>query len=71
MNSRMPGVITRDYAHYITSSDILIGGEVDKILSMVMVTLVLAVAVARARKLLARAATEHAVVSDLSRFFAP
>lgn len=37
VNSPMPGVITRDYVHYITSSDILIGGEVDKILSMAMV----------------------------------
>jgi adenylate cyclase len=71
VNSPMPGVITRDYVHYITSSDILIGGEVDKILSMAMVTLVLAVAVARARRLLVRAATEQAAVSDLSRFFAP
>ena len=70
-NSPMPGVVTRDYVHYITSSDILIGAEVDKVLSMAMVTLVLAVAVARARRLLVRAATEHAAVSDLSRFFAP
>jgi adenylate cyclase len=70
-NSPMPGVITRDYVHYTTSSDILIGSEVDKILSMAMVTLVLAVAVARARRLLIRAATEHPAVSDLSRFFVP
>ena len=71
VNSPMPGVITRDYVHYITSSDILIGAEIDKVLSIAMVTLVLAVAVARARRLLVRAATEHAAVSDLSRFFAP
>ena len=70
-NSPLPGVVTRDYVHYITSSDILIGAEVDKVLSMAMVTLVLAVAVARARRMLVRAATEHAAVSDLSRFFAP
>ncbi len=69
--SPMAGVITRDYVHYITSTDILVGGEVDKVLSIVMVTAVLAVAVTRARRLLIRSATEHAVVADLSRFFAP
>ena len=69
--SPMPGVITRDYVHYITSTDILIGGEVDKILSIVAVTAVLAVAQARARRLLVRAATEQAAARDLSRFFAP
>ncbi len=66
-----PGVITRDYVHYITSSDILIGGEVDKILSIVMVTAVLAVALTRARSVLIRSVTEHAAAADLSRFFAP
>ncbi len=71
LNSPMPGVITRDYVHYITSSDILIGGEVDKVLSIVIVTVVLAVALTRARRLLIRAATEHAAAADLSRFFAP
>ena len=69
--SPMPGVITRDYVHYITSTDILIGGEVDKILSIVVVTAVLAVAQARARRLLVRSATEQAAARDLSRFFAP
>ena len=64
-------VITRDYVHYITSTDILIGGEVDKILSILAVTVVLAVALARARRILVRSVVEHAAVSDLSRFFAP
>ncbi len=63
--------ITRDYVHYITSSSILIGGEVDKIISMVVVTAILALALVRARRLLIRSATEHAAVADLSRFFAP
>ncbi len=69
--SPMPDVITRDYVHYITSASILIGGEVDKVLSIVMVTAVLAVALVRARRLLIRSASEHAALSDLSRFFAP
>ncbi len=67
----MNDTITRDYVHYITSSSILIGGEVDKILSIVMVTAILAIALVRARRLLIRSASEHAAVTDLSRFFAP
>ena len=69
--SAMPSEVTRDYVHYITSPSILIGGEVDKILSMVAVTAILAFALARARRLLIQSATEHLAVSDLSRFFAP
>ena len=63
--------ITRDYVDYITSSKILIGGEVDKILSITVVTAILALALVRARRLLIRSATEHAAATDLSRFFAP
>ncbi len=70
-SSPMPDVITRDYVHYITSSSILIGGEVDKVLSIVMVTAVLAIALVRARRLLIRSASEQAAAADLSRFFAP
>ncbi|MCH7932022.1 MAG: adenylate/guanylate cyclase domain-containing protein, partial [Proteobacteria bacterium] len=71
MYSPTPNVITRDYVHYITSTDILIGGEVDKIISIVAVTAVLAVALMRARRVLIQSATEHAAAADLSRFFAP
>lgn len=70
-NSPNPDVITRDYVHYITSTDILIGGEVDKILSILAVTLVLAVALARARRILVRSMAEQTAARDLSRFFAP
>ncbi|MFQ5785003.1 MAG: adenylate/guanylate cyclase domain-containing protein [Alphaproteobacteria bacterium] len=66
-----PGVITRDYVHYITSPAILIGGEVDKVLSIGAVTAILAISLVRARRLLVRAVAEHAAAADLSRFFAP
>jgi adenylate cyclase len=69
--SPVPDVITHDYVHYITSSSILIGGEVDKVLSIVMVTAVLAIALVRARRLLIHSASEQAAAADLSRFFAP
>ena len=66
-----PDVITRDYVHYITSTDILIGGEVDKILSILAVTVVLCVALSRARRILVRSMAEQSAAKDLSRFFSP
>jgi adenylate cyclase len=63
--------ITRDYVHYITSASILIGGEFDKVVSMLMVTGILAVAITRARRTLRVAVTEGAAASELKRFFAP
>ncbi len=63
--------ITRDYVLYLTSNRILIGAEVDKILSLSAFTLVLAVAITRARALLVRSVAEGTAARDLSRFFAP
>lgn len=63
--------ITHSFAHYMRSATILIGAEVDKMLSIVMVTLVLAVAVSRARALLVVANSERHAAGELSRFFAP
>ncbi len=64
-------MITHDYVKYMNSTSILIGGEIDKVVSIVIVTLVLSVAVARARQLLLRAVEDQAAVSQLSRFFSP
>lgn len=66
-----PGIVTRDYVSYMTSNAILIGGEVDKILTILVVTTIIAVALYRAQELLVRAVAEQAAVQDLSRFFAP
>ncbi len=52
-------MITRDYVMYMTSAKIL------------LVTMILALAIVRARKLLVRSVAEGAAASDLSRFFAP
>jgi adenylate cyclase len=65
------GLVTRDYVAYMTSARILIGGEVDKVLSILVVSVLLAVAAARARALLHRAVTEGAAAGRLARFFAP
>jgi adenylate cyclase len=46
----VPGdtMITRDYVAYLTSNSILLGAEFDKIIFIIMVTAILAMAVARA-----------------------
>jgi len=66
----VPGdlMITRNYVTYLTSNAILIGAEVDKILSIVLVTVVLAVAIVRAQRVLYRAVLETTAAEDLSRF---
>jgi adenylate cyclase len=63
-------LITKDYVTYMTSASVLIGGEIDKIISILLASLVLAVAVARSRALLQRAVTAQAASAQLSRFLA-
>ncbi|UUX47963.1 adenylate/guanylate cyclase domain-containing protein [Nisaea acidiphila] len=64
-------MVTRDYVHYLTSNSVLIGAEFDKVLSILMVTAILAVAIHRGRRLLVRAVAEGMAARELSRFFAP
>lgn len=65
------GLVTRDYVAYMTSAKILIGGEVDKIISILLVSVLLALAVGRTQKLLERAVAEQATSTQLARFFSP
>lgn len=69
--TRDVSVITRNYVDYLTSSRVLIGGEIDKIISILLVTLVLSVALIRARRLLMRSVADATVARDLTRFIAP
>ena len=64
-------MITRDYVLYMTSNSVLIGAEIDKIVSILTVTAIIAVAIGRARRLLVRAVVDGAAAHDLARFFAP
>ncbi|HTQ77769.1 MAG TPA: adenylate/guanylate cyclase domain-containing protein [Burkholderiales bacterium] len=64
-------VVTRDYVRYMTSNSVLIGAEVDKIISILTVTAVLALGLARARRILYRAVLDSVLAKDLSRFVAP
>ena len=68
---RIMSLVTRDYVEYITSNRVLIGAEIDKILSILLVTGVLAVAVARGRRILFRAVADSVAARDLSRFVSP
>ena len=61
-------MITRDYVEYMTSNSVLIGAEFDKIISILIVTGVLALALHRARKLLFDSVIEGSAARDLSRF---
>ena len=61
-------MITRNYVEYMTSNSILIGAEFDKIVSIIMVTGVLALALTRAKNLLIESVIEGSHARDLSRF---
>ncbi len=64
-------VRTDDFVEYMTSNTLLVHAEVDKIIAILLTTVVLAVAISRARHLLTRAVSEGAAARDLSRFFDP
>lgn len=67
-----PGMpVTRDFITYLTSNVILIGAEVEKIVAILLVTLVLTLAIRRARRQLVAAAQGRTAQEDLSRFFPP
>lgn len=64
-------VITRDYVEYLTGNKILLGAEFDKVISILLVTAILTVALTRGRRLLVTAVREGVAAEDLKRFFAP
>jgi adenylate cyclase len=61
--------ITWDYVTYLASSQIHLGGEAQKLLAIVMVTVILALALARARRFLVQSVAQTQAASDLSSFF--
>lgn len=62
-------MITRDYVAYLTSNSVLLGAEFDKIITILTFSVILAVAIGRAKQLLLRAVTEGLAARELSRFF--
>lgn len=63
--------VTRNYVAYMTSNSVLVGAEVDKILSILLVTTVLAIGLVRAQRVLYRAVADSVIARDLSRFVSP
>ncbi|MFH1806887.1 MAG: adenylate/guanylate cyclase domain-containing protein [Pseudomonadota bacterium] len=61
-------MITRNYVTYLTSNSILIGAEIDKIIAILMVSGILAIAVLRAQRSFQRAVSDEIAAHDLSRF---
>ena len=64
-------MITRSYVAYLTSNSILLGAEVDKIITIAAVTTILAFAIHGARRMMTQAVTGAQAQENLSRFFAP
>lgn len=64
-------MVTRNYVTYLTSNAILLGAEFDKIISILLVTGIIAVALQRAKGLLVQAVAEQTAARELSRFFDP
>ncbi|MEM8665844.1 MAG: adenylate/guanylate cyclase domain-containing protein, partial [Pseudomonadota bacterium] len=62
-------VITRSFTEYLTSNLVMIGAEFDKIFTILLCTLVLSLALYRARAILLVAVREGAAGRDMRRFF--
>ena len=62
-------VVTRSYVDYLTGNALLVGAEVDKLLSVTIVAGILYVVLRRSRSLLIEAVREQRAASNLSRFF--
>jgi len=61
-------MITRNYVEYMTSNSVLLGAEFDKVISILMVTAILAIAIGRARRLLIESVVEGSAARELSKF---
>lgn len=69
MRNPSDNMITKDYVAYLTGNHVLVGAEIDKIVSILTVTAILAIVLTRARRILVQAVTEGIAARDLSRFF--
>ena len=65
---RDTSMITRDYVLHLTSNMVLIGAEVDKVISILLVSIILTVAIARGRRLLVKSIVEATTAKNLSQF---
>lgn len=61
-------MITRDYVEYMTSNSVLLGAEFDKVISILTVTAILTLTIARARRLMVQSIVESSAAHNLSKF---
>lgn len=66
-----PEIMTLEYAKYLTSEHIYLAGEINKIFTIFLVTIILTIGLVRGRLLLAKAISETKAKDELSRFFEP
>ena len=60
--------VTRDYVSYLTDNKVLLGAEIDKVISIMLVTVILTVAIIRGRRLLISSIVEGTNAQNLSHF---
>lgn len=63
--------ITRQYAEYLTGTQVLVGAQVAQVIAILTLAAVLALAVHRSGTILVRAAREEHLRQDLTRYFSP
>ena len=63
-----PGVVTHNFAAYLTSNRVLIGAELDKVVAILLVAGLLAIAMRRAQTLLVTATREEVGAREVRRF---
>lgn len=63
--------VTHDFVRYVMGYDVLLGAEIDKVVTVCVVTAVLAVGMRRSRRLLVEAVREGQARRELVRFFSP
>lgn len=64
-----PNLVTHNYVDYMSQSLILWGAEIDKIVAILVVSLLLFLAIRNARQVMVRALAEGEAAHDLKRFF--
>ncbi len=68
VNTSGMDAITRSFVDYLSSNSILIGAEIDKIVAILVVTAILALAIRRAGQVLASSIKEEVRTRDMIRF---
>lgn len=62
-------IYTTDYLDYVSTLRVHLGGEINRVMAILLVTLILSSAIYRARKTLSTAVSQSHATKDLSKFF--